>query len=277
MPGYPMTGVMGILNVTPDSFSDGGRFADTRAAVHQGRELMRAGADIVDVGGESTRPGAEPVATVTEIERVLPVVAELAVDGVPVSIDTTKAEVAASALDAGAVVVNDVSAGTADPEMFGVVATRGAGMVLMHRRGDPSTMQDDPRYDDVVREVADALVERRIAAVAAGVREQGILVDPGIGFGKTPSHNVALLAHLGELVERVGAPVVVGASRKSFIGETLDLPVDARDEATLATVVWVMERGASIVRVHDARAARRAVDTLAALAACRPESMTGAA
>ncbi len=277
MSGYPMTGVMGVLNVTPDSFSDGGRFVDTTAAVEHGRRLWEDGADIVDVGGESTRPGADPVATATETERVLPVVAELAAAGVPVSVDTTKAEVAASALDAGAVVVNDVSAGEVDPEMFEVVATRDAGMVLMHRKGDPTTMQDDPRYDDVVSEVADALVDRRTAAIAAGVGEHAILVDPGIGFGKTPQHNLTLLAHLDELVERVAAPVLIGTSRKSFIGQTLALPVDARDEATLATVVWAMEHGASMVRVHDAAAARRAIDLLAALDVCRPESMTGAA
>ncbi|MCZ7529909.1 MAG: dihydropteroate synthase [Acidimicrobiia bacterium] len=277
MSGYPMTGVMGVLNVTPDSFSDGGRFVDTTAAVEHGRRLWQDGADIVDVGGESTRPGADPVATAIEAERVLPVVAELAAAGVPVSVDTTKAEVAASALDAGAVVVNDVSAGEVDPEMFEVVATRDAGMVLMHRRGDPTTMQDDPRYDDVVSEVADALVDRRAAAIAAGVGEHAILVDPGIGFGKTPQHNLTLLAHLDELVERVAAPVLIGTSRKSFIGQTLALPVDARDEATLATVVWAMEHGASMVRVHDAAAARRAIDLLAALGVCRPESMTGAA
>jgi dihydropteroate synthase len=260
--------VMGIVNVTPDSFSDGGRFLDASAAIAHGAELVGQGADLLDVGGESTRPGAAPVGADEELRRVLPVVEGLVADAgvagagaaVPVSIDTSKATVAAAALAAGASVVNDVSAGRADAEMFGVVADAGAGLVLMHMQGDPRTMQHDPRYTDVVDDVSAFLVERLEAARNAGVPEGALSADPGIGFGKLAHHNLALLARLPELVARVGVPVLVGPSRKAFLGAVIAAatgrdapPPDARDDATLASAVWALDRGASIVRVHDVR------------------------
>ena len=193
---------MGVVNVTPDSFSDGGRFLDPELAVAHGRELVAAGADLLDIGGESTRPGAEPVGPDEEMRRVLPVVEMLASDGaVPVSIDTSKAVVARAALAAGATIVNDVTAGVGDPDLFGVVADAGAGLIVMHMQGEPRTMQRDPRYDDVVREVSEFLTNRLAAARAAGVGSDALLADPGIGFGKTAAHNLELLARLGDLVE----------------------------------------------------------------------------
>jgi len=272
--GGSRPGVMGVVNVTPDSFSDGGRWLDPGAAVAHGLELVAAGADLLDVGGESTRPGAGAVDAAEERARIEPVIARLAAEaGVPVSVDTTKAEVAAAALDAGAVIVNDVSAGRFDPALLPLVADRGAGIVLMHMLGDPRTMQDDPRYDDVVREVGDFLVARADAARAAGIADAAIAVDPGVGFGKTTEHNLDLLARLDALVARVGLPVVVGTSRKRFIGrvladvggETGEPPADRRDDGTLGTVVWAAECGARILRVHDAHGAARAVDLLALL------------
>lgn len=249
--------VMGVVNVTPDSFSDGGRWFGADAAVAHGLALVAAGADLLDVGGESTRPGADPVDVAAEIDRVLPVVERLAVAGVPVSIDTAKATVADAAVTAGARIVNDVTAGR-DPAMFDVVARSGAGLVLMHMQGEPRTMQDAPRYDDVVVEVGAFLAERRSAAEAAGVPRAAIAVDPGIGFGKTTAHNLALLAHLDDLARVVGAPVVLGTSRKRFLGEISDSPEPlARDDATLATTVWAAELGVAVVRVHDVAGAVR--------------------
>ena len=252
--------VMGIVNVTPDSFSDGGRFLDAGAAIAHGVALVGEGADLLDVGGESTRPGAAPVDAAEELRRVLPVVAGLAGAGVPLSIDTAKADVAAAVLGAGASVVNDVTAGRADPEMFAVVADAGAGIVLMHMQGDPRTMQDDPRYDDVVDDVSAFLVARLDAARAAGLPDDALCADPGIGFGKHAHHNLALLARLPELVARVGVPVLVGTSRKAFLGSVLasatgaDVPPPAaRDDATLASAVWALDHGARVVRVHDVR------------------------
>ena len=257
---------MGVVNVTPDSFSDGGRYLDAEAAVAHGLELVAEGADLLDVGGESTRPGATPVSVGEELDRVLPVVEALAArSGVPVSIDTTKSAVAAAALAAGATIVNDVSAGVAEPDMLGVVAGAGAGYVVMHMRGEPRTMQRNPRYDDVVAEVGAFLMERLDAARTAGVAAEALCADPGIGFGKTVDHNLALLARLENLVGRVGAPVLVGTSRKTFIASVLGdaLPVDAapeqRDDGTLATVMWAIDHGAAVVRVHAARAAAEAV------------------
>ena len=266
---------MGIVNVTPDSFSDGGRYLDRSSAVRHGLDLAAAGAAILDVGGESTRPGAEPVGEAEELDRVVPVVRELASRaGVPVSIDTTKASVAAAAVEAGAVVVNDVSAGLADPEMLAVVAHHGAGYVAMHMVGTPRTMQDAPRYDDVVREVGDFLAARVAAAVAAGVRRDALLVDPGLGFGKTVRHNLDLMAGIAELARRAGAPVIVGASRKSFLGSVLGgLPTDGREEATLATTVWAFERCASAVRVHDVESSVRASRLLGLLRSATPEGV----
>jgi|SRR5215211_2199717 len=266
--------VMGIVNVTPDSFSDGGRFLDPDAAVAHGIALAGQGADVLDVGGESTRPGAAPVPADEELRRVLPVVERLAAEAsVPISVDTTKAGVARAALGAGATVVNDVSAGRLDPDILGVAAEAGAGYIVMHMQGEPRTMQADPHYDDVVAQVGDFLADRVDAARAAGVAEDAIAADPGIGFGKTVEHNLRLLAGLPALVERVRVPVMVGTSRKTFVGKLLaragaasgDLPVDQREEGTLATVVWAVERGASIVRVHDVLPAVRAVRLLDAL------------
>jgi dihydropteroate synthase len=257
--------VMGVVNVTPDSFSDGGRFLDPAAAVAHGLELVAAGADVLDVGGESTRPGAEPVGEDEELHRVLPVVGRLAAEaGVPVSIDTSKAGVAAAALDAGATVVNDVAAG-ADPAMFAAVASAGAGLVVMHMRGEPRTMQQDPHYDDVVVEVGDFLVDRLAAARDAGIPTASLCADPGLGFGKTGAHNLELLARLGELVARVDVPVLVGPSRKSFIARVLGDDLVARDDGTLATAVWAVDHGARIVRVHDAGAAADALRLLAVM------------
>ena len=266
--------VMGIVNVTPDSFSDGGQFLDPDAAVAHGNELAEHGADVLDVGGESTRPGAAPVPADEELRRVVPVVERLAVaTTVPLSVDTTKAAVARAALDAGATVVNDVSAGRSAPEILDVTAAAGAGYVVMHMQGEPRTMQADPRYDDVVAQVGDFLADRIEVAREAGVAEGALAADPGIGFGKTVEHNLRLLAGLPALAERVGVPVLVGTSRKTFVGKVLaragaasgDLAVDQREEGTLATIVWAVERGASIVRVHDVLPAVHAVRLLDAL------------
>jgi dihydropteroate synthase len=257
---------MGVVNVTPDSFSDGGRFADAAAAVAHGWQLAADGAAILDVGGESTRPGADPVDAAEELRRTRSVVRDLVSTGLPVSIDTTKASVAAGALEAGAAMVNDVSGGTADPSILRVVADADAMLVVMHMRGTPQTMVSEARYDDVVREVGDELRVRVDAAVAAGVRADAILADPGIGFAKTAEHNLAILAALPELAARVEVPLLVGASRKSFLGHVLGgAPVDERDEATLATTVWSFVRGAAVVRVHDVAASSRAVALLDAL------------
>jgi dihydropteroate synthase len=262
---------MGIVNVTPDSFSDGGRFLDADAAVAHGVALVDAGADLLDIGGESTRPGAAAVDEVEERRRILPVVARLAAAaGVPVSIDTTKAGVATAAIEAGATVVNDVTAGRGDAAMLGAVAAARVGYVAMHMLGDPRSMQDAPRYDDVVREVGDFLVERLDAAGAAGIAHEALAADPGIGFGKTVAHNLTLLAHLDELVARVRVPVLVGTSRKRFLGAVLrnvagvagePIPED-RDDGTLASVMWALDAGARIVRVHEPRSAARAVALL---------------
>jgi dihydropteroate synthase len=267
--------VMGIVNVTPDSFSDGGRYVAPEAALAHGLALVEAGADVLDVGGESTRPGADPVSEADELHRIGPVIELLVAEaGVPVSIDTTKAAVAAAALAAGAVVVNDVSGGRVEPEILDVAADRGAGFVAMHMLGDPRTMQDSPTYDDVVDDVGAALVERLDAARAAGVDEAALCADPGIGFGKTVEHNLELLARLPALIDLVGVPVLVGTSRKKFLGTVLrdvagehgEPPAERRDDGTLATVVWAVDRGAQVVRVHDARPAARAVALLEAMA-----------
>lgn len=264
--------VMGVVNVTPDSFSDGGRYLDPGAAVEHGLELAAAGADVLDVGGESTRPGAEPVEAGEEARRVVPVIRRLAAEAkVPVSVDTTKAAVAAAALEAGASIVNDVSAGRFDEAMLPLVAVAGAGYVAMHMQGTPATMQREPRYGDVVAEVGEFLVERLATAEEAGIARERLWADPGIGFGKTAAHNFELLARLPELVATVGVPVLVGTSRKVFIGAALGgLPVDEREEGTLATVVWALDRGASMVRVHDVRPAVEVARLLAALRTADP-------
>jgi dihydropteroate synthase len=254
-PPMPVAGefrIMGVVNVTPDSFSDGGLFLDPDAAIRQGLELDAEGAAILDIGGESTRPGAAPVTAEEELRRVLPVIAGLVAAGVraEISIDTSKATVAAEALLAGATIVNDVTALRGDPEMGSVVASGGAAVCLMHMLGDPRTMQDDPRYDDVVGEVKAFLEERMGVAIAAGVPEERIILDPGIGFGKTVAHNLELLRRLDELVA-VGRPVLIGTSRKSFLGRITGRDVDHRLAGTIATNVLAYTRGARIFRVHE--------------------------
>jgi dihydropteroate synthase len=242
---------MGVVNVTPDSFSDGGLFLDPGAAIEHGRLLAEEGAGILDVGGESTRPGADPVPQQEELERVQPVVEALAAAGHAVSIDTTKVEVARAALAAGATVVNDVSAFRFEPELAGLVASEGAGCCLMHMLGEPRTMQADPRYDDVVGDVKAFLEERLSFATGEGVPEERIWLDPGIGFGKTVEHNLELLRRLGEIVA-LGRPVVVGTSRKSFLGKLAGGRAEGeRLPGTIATNVLALERGASVFRVHD--------------------------
>jgi dihydropteroate synthase len=242
---------MGIVNVTPDSFSDGGQFMEPEAAVEHGLELAAQGAAILDVGGASTRPGAEPVPVADELRRAVPVVERLAEAGQRVSIDTTKHEVAAAALEAGATLVNDVSAFRSAPEIAGLVADAGADCCLVHMRGEPRTMQAEAHYDDVVGEVKAFLEERLAAAVDAGIAEERVWLDPGIGFGKTVEHNLELLRRLDEIVA-IGRPVVIGTSRKSFLGKLVGgRPADERLPGTIATNVMALERGASVFRVHD--------------------------
>jgi dihydropteroate synthase len=255
--------IMGVVNVTPDSFSDGGRYLEPGAAVEHGRRLAAEGADILDVGGESTRPGAAEVPAAEELRRVLPVVEGLAGAGPTVSIDTSKAAVAEAALDAGAGYVNDVTAFRGDPRLAGLVASRSVPCCLMHMLGTPRTMQDDPRYDDVVSEVKAFLDERLAFAVAEGVAEERVMLDPGIGFGKTIDHNLALLARLDEIAA-LGRPVVVGVSRKSFLGAITGREADERAVATAAANVLALERGASVFRVHDVA---ETLDALAVAAA----------
>jgi dihydropteroate synthase len=268
--------IMGVVNVTPDSFSDGGLFLDPAAAVAHGLKLAEEGADILDIGGESTRPGAEPVGEAEELRRVVPVIEGLA-NATPtrptISIDTSKAAVARAALKAGATLVNDVTALRGDPKMAAVVAEIGAECCLMHMLGDPKTMQraGGPQYGDVVEEVKAFLGERLRFAVAEGIAEERVLLDPGIGFGKTVAHNLELLSRLGELTE-FGRPLVVGTSRKSFIGRILadaagaEEPVGTEDRlaGTIATCVLAYERGASVLRVHDVGPVRAALAVAAA-------------
>jgi len=243
--------VMGVINVTPDSFSDGGQFLEPDAAVAHGIRLAAEGAAILDVGGESTRPGAAPVSEEEELRRVVPVIEGLTAEHVPISIDTRRLAVAEAALDAGASIVNDVAAFRSAPELAGLVADRGATCCLMHMLGEPRTMQRDPRYGDVVNEVRAFLEERLAFAVAEGVAEERIWLDPGIGFGKSLEHNLELLRRLDELVA-IGRPLVVGTSRKSFLGTlTGGRPEAERLPGTIATNVLALERGAAIFRVHD--------------------------
>ncbi len=241
--------LMGVVNVTPDSFSDGGRYLDADAAVAHGEELARDGAEILDIGGESTRPGAVEVDAGEELRRTEPVVAALAGRAV-VSIDTSKLAVAEAALDAGASIVNDVTALRRDPEIAALCADRGAGVVLMHMPGSPRTMQDNPSYGDVVDEIKAFLAERIEAAVSAGVEEERIWLDPGIGFGKTVEHNLELLRRLAEL-RGLGRPLVIGTSRKSFIGKIDGSEVDERLGGSIASSVLAAAEGADVLRVHD--------------------------
>jgi dihydropteroate synthase len=255
--------VMGVVNVTPDSFSDGGAFLDPEAAVAHGEALRADGADVLDVGGESTRPGAAPVDAEEELRRTQPVVARLAAAGARVSIDTSKLAVARAALDAGADYLNDVTAFRADPGMAALAAERGATCCLMHMRGEPRTMQDDPRYDDVVADVKAFLEERLAFAVAEGVPEERVELDPGIGFGKTDAHNLELLRRLDEIVA-LGRPVVIGTSRKAFLGRLTGRAVTDRVAGTIATNVMAFERGARVFRVHDVAPVRDALAVAAA-------------
>ena len=254
---------MGVVNVTPDSFSDGGEFLAKDAAVAHCRRLLDEGADILDVGGESTRPGAEPVEPGEELRRVLPVVEAAAGMGARVSIDTAKADVARAAIGAGARIVNDVSALRFDPHLAAVVAEAGTECCLMHMLGEPRTMQLDPRYDDVVSDVKAFLEERMAFAVAEGIAEERIWLDPGIGFGKTLDHNLELLRRLDEIVA-IGRPVVIGTSRKSFLGKLTGRDEKERLPGTIATNVLALERGAEIFRVHDVAEARDALRVAAA-------------
>ena len=250
--------IMGVVNVTPDSFSDGGRFLGADRAVAHGRLLSMEGADLVDVGGESSRPGAGAVPAAEEIKRIVPVIAGLVAAGVPVSVDTTKPEVAAAALAEGALVVNDITA-FGHPDMAPMVAEARCGAVLMHMQGTPQMMQDNPTYGDVTIEVRDYLIERAAMAQAAGVERPYICLDPGIGFGKAQRHNLQLLARL-DLLVATGYPVLVGTSRKSFLGKILDQPDPTeRDVATAATVAIAVTLGAAIVRVHNVDMTRQAV------------------
>lgn len=256
--------IMGVINVTPDSFSDGGVHLDPARAISAGLEMARAGADLVDVGGESTRPGALPVHVDEEMGRVVPVVTALVESGLVVSIDTTKPEVASAALEVGAEIVNDVTAAGSD-RMIEVLAGSGAGVILMHMKGTPRTMQQDPVYDDVVAEVAGFLEDRAGQVIDGGVDSASVAIDPGIGFGKTSTHNLELIDGLPRLVES-GYPVVLGTSRKAFLGRItgIDDP-GARDGVTAVTTALGFERGARVFRVHDVVSSRAALSLAAAI------------
>ncbi|HEX4747208.1 MAG TPA: dihydropteroate synthase [Gaiellaceae bacterium] len=267
---WPRPAVMGIVNVTPDSFSDGGLYVDPAVAIEHAQRLVSEGAAVVDVGGESTRPGASPISAGEELVRVVPVLEGLS--GLPVSIDTSKAQVASRALELGAELVNDVTALRADPELAGVVADAGAFVCLMHMQGEPRTMQVAPQYDDVVSDVLAFLEERVAFAVDSGIAEERICVDPGIGFGKTPDQNLELLRRLGE-ISTLGRPVLVGVSRKSTLGKILG---DARSTrgtlaASLGATVTAFERGAWMIRAHDVR---ETVEALAVAAAVERGKIT---
>jgi len=261
---------MGIVNVTPDSFYDGGRFADPGRAVEHGLSLASEGADILDVGGESSRPGSDPVPAAEERRRVVPVIAELRRrTATLISVDTTKLEVAEAALDAGADIVNDISASGLDPRVLVLAARHGAGFVMMHMKGTPKTMQDAPRYDDAVAEIRAFLAGKIAAALASGLAVESIVLDPGIGFGKCLEDNLVLLNHLDALAS-LDRPVLVGVSRKAFIGRLLDAAPDDRLEGTIAAAVLGVVRGAHILRVHDVQAVGRAARVADAILAAAP-------
>lgn len=250
--------IMGILNVTPDSFSDGGQFFDLGKAVAHAMGMVREGADIIDVGGESTRPGSEGISDEEELRRVIPVIKEL-VDSVdvPISIDTCKSKVAEEAMKAGASILNDISALRSDPNMVNVAKEHDVPLILMHMQGTPKSMQKNPKYEDVMGEIISFLKERVGVAVRSGIDRDKIIVDPGIGFGKSIQHNYEIIRRLSEL-EELNLPIMIGTSRKSFIGFTLDLPVEDRLEGTLATVAATIINGADIIRVHDVKECKRA-------------------
>jgi dihydropteroate synthase len=259
------TRLMGVVNVTPDSFSDGGLFLDPETAVRRGIELAEQGADVLDIGGESTRPGAAAVPASEEIDRVVPVIKRLAAEvDVPISIDTRKSAVATAAIDAGASIVNDVSAARDDPAILDVVREAGAGLVLMHMLGEPGTMQRDPHYDDVVAEVRSFLGERAATAVAAGIERGRLCVDPGIGFGKTVEHNLTLLRDV-EALRIEGIPLLLGPSRKSFIGRITGAEADDRLGGTAGAVAWLAGKRVEMIRVHDVREMRQVVQVVDAI------------
>lgn len=264
--------LMGILNVTPDSFSDGGRFNRQDAAVAHGVQLAQDGADILDVGGESTRPGATPVDVDEELRRVVPVIERLAtaVD-IPISIDTMKGRVAREALAAGAEIVNDVSAGRTDPELLAACAESDCGVILMHMQGTPQTMQAEPRYDDVVAEVHEFLLERLAACEQQGIDRRRVVFDPGVGFGKTAEHNLQLLTHIADL-RSAGRPVLIGHSRKRFLYKLLGRETDERLAGTIGVSIGLALQGADLLRVHDVRAVR---DALRAWSAVMPRATAG--
>lgn len=250
---------MGVINVTPDSFSDGGRFLAAEAAVDQGRRLAAEGADLLDIGGESTRPYADVVATDEELRRVVPVIAQLAREvSIPISIDTSKAAVARAALAAGAELINDVTGLAGDPAMIGAALETKAGVCAMHMQGTPKTMQDDPRYGNVVEEILEYLKQRRDALLAAGIERDRICLDPGIGFGKTHQHNITLMAHCGRFHE-LGAPVLVGHSRKGFLAKALRDKEADRDAATAGSALALASQGVQVIRVHNVRMVREAL------------------
>jgi dihydropteroate synthase len=257
------THVMGVLNVTPDSFSDGGKYAAPELAYVRAMEMVEQGADFIDIGGESTRPGSDPVPEQEELERVIPLIDRLAGRcGVPVSIDTYKSRVAEAALGAGATIVNDITGLHADPEMAAVIARHRAGVVLMHINGVPRTMQEHPRYENLIGEISSFLGEAVAIARSAGI--ESIIVDPGIGFGKTLQHNLTIMKRLREF-ESLGYPILVGPSRKSFLGAILGLPVDERLEGTLAAAAVAIQHGAAVLRVHDVREVKRVATVVDAI------------
>ncbi|MDO9118040.1 MAG: dihydropteroate synthase [Nitrospira sp.] len=263
--------LMGIVNVTPDSFSDGGRYVTVDQAVERAMALVAQGADILDLGAESTRPGAMPVGEQEEMDRLLPVLHEVMKrTAVPISVDTMKSRVAREALDAGASIINDVTALRFDPDMAAVVAQSGAGVVMTHMQGMPMTMQEAPRYDSVVNDVGSFFVERIAAAERAGIAKSQIVLDPGFGFGKLLIHNLELLNHLSSF-DQLGCPVLAGVSRKAFLGKILDRPVQDREWGTAAAVALAVDRGASIIRVHDVASMK---DVVMVAAAIRAASLT---
>lgn len=265
--------IMGVVNVTPDSFFDGGRYRDAEAAVAHAIRLVEEGADLLDVGAESTRPGADVVNEAEELRRAIPVVTAVAkAVTVPISIDTSKAAVARAALDAGAVIVNDVTALRGDPAMVDAVARTGAGIVLMHMQGTPRTMQQAPRYDDVLEDLSNFFEERIRFAMAHGIVKRQIILDPGIGFGKLLIHNLTLLAQLHRFIQ-FECPLLVGVSQKAFLGQLVNRPVQQRQWATAAAVAMAVDRGAGILRVHDVRAMKDVVQVAAAISRLTSVSM----
>lgn len=259
------TRIVAVLNITPDSFSDGGRFLDAETAIDQAMRMVEEGADILELGGESTRPGAAPVPVEEELRRIVPVLRDLRPKlSIPVSVDTYKPEVARIALEEGADIINDVYGVRGEGHLAAVVAEQRAGLVIMHMKGTPQDMQIEPRYDDVVGEVSDFLAERITFAERAGVHPQSIIVDPGLGFGKRSQDNLALLRHLGEL-HRLGKPIMIGPSRKSLVGDVLKLPVEERQHGTAACVAAAVLQGAAFVRVHEIRPCAQLVRMLDAI------------